>query len=185
MDVKQAQKELERAQARRENIIPLARSVTAECARAIRMVHVNKVGQAKKMRDKIKRDLKKLKSIAKKNHALEVLLSVPYQEYVELEVLLAFKEKRKVPSLHVAPDAYLLGTLDAIGEGKRVCMDLLAKRRVDEAGKLFDKMEEVYYSMHGLTFPKRLVSGLKPKQDAMRGVLERLHHSIAEARMRK
>lgn len=184
MDLKAAEAELEKLYTTREYVLPAQRKAVMLCATAIRQIHVGKTADAKKKTKQVEKLIKQLEIKVKKYPRLGSFLNAPYQEYVELRVLLSILDNGKMPKLKVPADAYILGSMDAIGELKRVCMELLAQGKKKEALALFDQMEELYYSMNGYAFPNSLVPGLKHKQDTMKAVLEKLHHTIAEARMR-
>ncbi len=185
MDLRKAEQELGKLYREREKIMPLQRKAVALCASSIRKVHTGKMAEAERGKRQVELLLSKMGAKAKKRPELAGFLATPYQEYVELSVLLSVVKGGKMPKLSVPASTYLLGALDAIGELKRVCMELLAHGQLTEARLLFDKMEGIYYSMEGYSFPNSIVQGLKHKQDAMKGVLEKLHHTIAEARMRE
>ncbi len=178
MDLVSAEQELNKRYATREKWMPLSRSIVAECAKAIREVHVQK--KTKRL-TKIKTDIKKLEKIVSKDSRLTSLLSTPYQEWVELEVLLCFVGNKPLPKLIVPPEYYVLGVLDAIGEGKRLSLELLLKSKNKDALKMYQRLEETYYSMEGYSFPKSIVPGLKSKQDAMKRSLEGLYQIIVQA----
>jgi len=183
-DLKTAEKELEALYQQREKVLPLQRKAVRDSSLAIRQVQVGNLGEAEKMAAGIKAQIDEMEKLVAKWPRLAGQLNTPYQEYAELMVLLSVVKTGKVPSLDVPPEAYLTGTLDAIGELKRVCMELLASGKTAEAVALFKTMEEVYYSMQGYAFPDSIVPGLKAKQDAMKALLERLHSTLAEARAR-
>jgi translin len=186
MNLKKAREEIEALQKVRESVIEEKRAVVIECSKAIRDVHTGNVEEAKKKAGGIKEALDGLeKKLGDYPVLVERMLRVPYQEYVELMVLLSVTENHELPGLDVPPDCYILGVLDAIGEMKRSAMDLLLDDKAEEAVKLHEKMEEIYYSMQGYAFPNSLVPGLKHKQDAMKRVLESLHTILVEARIRK
>jgi len=184
MNLKKAEAELKKLYAARERIMPIQRKAVALCASSIRQVHTGKIKEAEVGKKRVEALLSKLLSRVEKQPRLLPFLATPYQEYVELSVLLSMLKNGKMPMLDVPADAYILGSLDAIGELKRECMELLAQGEIKKALVLFNSMEKLYYSMAGYAFPNSLVQGLKHKQDAMKGVLEKLHHTMAEARMR-
>lgn len=184
MDLKSAESEIGKLYNAREKVMPLNRKAVAVCAAAIRQVHVGNLRGAKAMAKEAAALIAQLKKAVAKEPRLAAFLGTPYQEYVELCVLVSMAETGKMPKLDVPADAYLLGALDAVGELKRACMEMLARGKRGEALALFEKMEGLYYSMEGYSFPSSLVPGFRHKQDAMKAVLERLHDTLAEARMR-
>ena len=184
MDLKAAEAEIGELYNEREKVMPLNRKAVTTCAAAIRQVHVGNIRGAKAMVKDAAALIAQLEKAVATEPRLEPFLGTPYQEYVELMVLISMVEEEGMPKLDVPADAYLLGSLDAVGELKRVCMELLAKGKRKEALALFGKMEEMYYSMEGYSFPNSLVPGFRHKQDAMKAVLERLHETVCGARMR-
>ena len=184
MDLKNAESELGTLYKTREYILPVQRKAVMLCATAIRQVHVGNIAEAERIGGEALAEIKDLESKVEKFPRLRTFLGTPYQEYAELMVLLSMLENGEMPELDLPAEAYVLGSLDAIGELKRVCMELLAQGKKEDAIGLFGKMEGLYYSMQGYAFPNSLVPGFKHKQDVMKGVLENLHHTIAEARMR-
>jgi len=94
-------------------------------------------------------------------------------------------EKGEVPSpadLKAPFDAYILGLCDVVGELRRKVLDSLRKDRVNDAIKFFNYMEEIYSEILKLHYPQGLIP-LKPKQDAMRSIIERTRSDITMALM--
>ena len=88
-----------------------------------------------------------------------------------------------MPKVDVPPKFYLLGLGDAIGELKRVGMELLSAHKTKEAQALKEELEDLYYEFSKKTYPNAIVPGLKPKQDAMRRVLNDYNDSIHRHKM--
>jgi translin len=183
MNLETAEKDLTSLQEKRNALLTKRRAVIVDCAKGIRCVHKHEMGEAKKKLAEAKEKLGYLEKTVKKNPSMSYLLTLCYQETVELEVLVHVIEKKELPELDVPPDAYLLGVLDALGELKRRAMDLLMQGKYDEAMDLYEKMEEIYYSMEGYSFPNSIVEGFKHKQDVMKRVLERLHETLTTAKI--
>jgi translin len=184
MDVKTAEKELLALQRVRERMFADTRGIVIDCAKAIRMVHAGRLGSAKKAARKVRGALAKQSKVVKKFPSLSGVLATPFQEYAELEVLIAFAEGKPLPRLGVPAESYLTGVLDGLGEAKRLCMDALAAGRTRDAEKMFKRMEDVYHGLEAMSFPKSLVPGLKPKQDSVKRTIEGLYQTIVEAKMR-
>lgn len=184
MNLKEAEKKLKKIYEVKDKLLIERKKVVMNCAQGIRAVHTGKYSLAKKKLKLAKKNMKGLERIAKKYPGLSNLLNICYQEIVELESLLSVIETGKLPNVDAPPDAYLLGVLDALGELKRTAMGLLMKGKYDEAMKLYETMEDIYYSVEGFAFPNSLVDGFKRKQDVMKHVLEKLHDTLVEAKMR-
>lgn len=184
MNIETAEKELTKTNEVRDKLLSEKRLVIRKCALGIRAVHTEDYGKAHEQLKEAKKMMGKLEEKTKKHPELTGTLNTPYQEIVELEVLLGVIENGEIPEVDAPPDAYLTGVLDAIGEMKRVVISYLMKGEDEKASELYDKMEETYYSMEGFAFPNSLVNGFKHKQDIMKRVLERLYETLAETKIR-
>ncbi|MCD4740677.1 hypothetical protein K8R43_05840 [archaeon] len=184
MNVEKAEKELMKIHELRDELLDKRRLLVRKCAMGIRAVHIEDYKLAHQKLKEAKKEFGELREKTKETPRMQYLLTICCQEIVELEVLLGVLEKGKLPDVDAPPDAYLTGVLDALGELKRTAIGLLMKGEYDKAMQLYKQMEEIYYSMEGLTFPNSLVEGFKRKQDVMKKVLERLYETLAEAKMR-
>lgn len=185
MNINKAEKELLALHEMRERVIKMRRDVVVLCSRAIRDIHTYNYSVAKEKLKHVRNKIRKLENIIKKHEQLRSGIGLCYQEYVELEALLGIIEKGKLPELNVPAEYYLLGVLDAIGELKRRCIELLLNGKEKEAKRLYDKMEGIYYRMEGYSFPNALVPGFKHKQDIAKRVLESLYIILVEAKIKK
>ena len=73
---------------------------------------------------------------------------------------------------------YLLGLGDAIGELKRIGMELLSEHKLKQAEKLADDLENLYFEFSQSVYPNSIIPRLKHKQDVARQVLNVLHEEI-------
>jgi translin len=185
MNLKQAKSEMDKTQKSREGLMGSKREIVILCSKAIRDIHTYNYAAAKEKLKGIESEIARIEKVLKSNPEMKKrLLGICYQEYVELKVLLGVIDNGKLPELKVPPEHYILGVLDAIGELKRRAMDLILKGETDKAMKLYDTMEAIYFEIEGLAYPGSLVPGLKPKQDAMKRVLESLYVTLVEAKIR-
>jgi translin len=184
MNLEKADKELMELHDARDDLLAKRQSIIMKCAKGIRAVHIEDYDTAEKKLKEAKKELEELEKKTADKPRINCFLMPCHQEVVELEVLLGVIKKGELPDVNAPADAYLTGVLDALGELKRTAMGMLMKGEYDEAMKLYEKMEEIYYSMEGFTFPNSLVDGFKHKQDVMKKVLERLYETLAEAKMR-
>lgn len=184
MDIKKAGKELTKIQTDKEKLMPLSRGIVQDCAKAIRMVHTYDEKKSKAMLRKVRKDVKRLQRATQKQPAFRGMLLVPEQEWVELEMLIAFMDGYDLPEVSCGPAAYLLGVMDGIGECKRVVLDMLSEGMVEDADEALEWLEDSYHEVHGMAFPKSIVPGLKHKQDAMKRTLDALHAAVRDAEAR-
>jgi len=172
-------RELEKMYQAREKAIKINREIVPLCAQAIRDIQKDQYKRAEKNLQKIKRLVKKSEKIlARYPDVLVNVLSSAYQEYAELSIFLSYLKTKKLPKIDVPPRFYILGLGDAIGELKRVGMELLSQHKIKEAERLREELEDLYFEFSKNTYPNSLVPGLKPKQDAMRRVLNDFNNAI-------
>ncbi len=165
--------------------MPLSRGIVQDCAKAIRLVQTYEEKKSKALLRKIRQDVKRLQRATKKQPQLSGLLIVPEQEWVELEMLVAFMDGYDLPEVDCGPAAYILGIMDGIGECKRIVLDMLSEGMVEDADDALEWLEDSYHEVHGMAFPKSLAPGLKQKQDAMKRVLDALHAAVRDAEARE
>jgi translin len=105
------------------------------------------------------------------------------QECVEAILLQRVVERRSFPSpkeLGVAPEAYLAGLADLVGEVRRLALAALAEGALDDAVRYLALMESVYRTLARFESPRAIVQ-LKPKQDSARALVERTRGDVALA----
>lgn len=96
-------------------------------------------------------------------------------EYVEAVQLysIAFEGKLKdLGELGVHSIPYILGTIDLIGELKRMSLELLRKEEYAESFKYFQFAEEIYEEFSEIDFADTVVPGLRRKLDIYRKVID-------------
>jgi translin len=107
------------------------------------------------------------------------------QEGVEAVLLAAAIDGDPFPTpsdLGVAPEPYLLGLGDVVGEIRRLALSELTLGEVDRAADRLALMESVYHTLLGFETARAIVS-LKPKQDTARALLERTRGEVTMARL--
>ena len=93
----------------------------------------------------------------------------------------------EIPSyrvLEITPAAWVLGLADSIGELRRDMLDRLMKGDLQEATRIFSKMEELCDVLMTLDI-KDSVAPVRRKQDIARGIMDRSRTDITTALMMK
>ena len=93
----------------------------------------------------------------------------------------------EIPSyrvLEITPAAWVLGLADSIGELRRDMLDRLMKGDLQEATRIFSKMEELCDVLMTLDI-KDSVAPVRRKQDIARGIMDRSRTDITTASMMK
>jgi len=184
--IKKIIRELDEKVKVREEALKAQREIIPLCAQAIRDVQKNKKKKALGKVKKIDAKIKKVEKLLKKHpDMVKPVLGIAYQEYAELMILLNYLENKKLPSLNIPAEYYLLGLGDAIGELKRVGMQFLAQGKIEEAEELYNELEELYYNYSEFVYPNSIVPSLKQKQDVSRRVLNSFSEQLLNFRIHK
>ncbi|MEM0294125.1 MAG: haloacid dehalogenase [Saccharolobus sp.] len=173
----------------REKVLLMARELIRYCGETISLSHRGKKEEALK---KYEMAITKALDIQKVIIAFPELLygdvGVAFQELAEASIIISlyFNIKLKLANELRIPDIYyILGIADAIGEMRRMVLELLKKNNVEEAEKTYELMETLYEVLWGFEYPKALVPGLRQKVDGLRRLLEETNHDIFLAKLGK
>jgi translin len=96
-------------------------------------------------------------------------------EYAEAILLFHIMNENNIISykeMNISPVPYLLGLGDVIGEIRRVIIDMIRKEDFENAWKLFEIMEEVFFQLSNMDYPDALVPGLRHKVDTARRLID-------------
>ena len=178
-------KELGETQDRREFLLKNTREIIILCSRSIIAVHKGDLDKGKDSLKKAKVLLNKYKK--KTTPELRRYLITPEQEFVEAACLIAIVEKREIPSdkqLSVMPESYVLGLLDCIGELKRKVFDEIRIGEIEEAGRIFEVMENLYLHLYTFSMYDKVVKESRRKIDVNRILVEDVRSVITEEKRR-
>lgn len=100
------------------------------------------------------------------------------KEVVEAHITYAIIQDTDLPTaadLNVEGSTYLRGMAEAATECRRFILDIMRheQRRLDEAERLLDWMDDIYGQLITFDFPDALTHGLRRQTDIVRSVLER------------
>ena len=90
------------------------------------------------------------------------------------------KEVPSYTTLNVTPQAWAMGLADCLGELRRILLTLLMNDRMNEAKKVFEKMEIICDSVLSFDVPDAILP-IRRKQDVARSVMERTRSDLANA----
>jgi translin len=184
--LKKVKKELDAVCSARERAIKVQREIVPLCAQAIRDIQKNKYQEARGKLKKIEGKIRGSQKILKKYpEVADILLGPAYQEFAELSIFLGYIKNRKLPKVNVPAKYYLLGLGDAIGELKRVGLELLAQHKLKEAEKLEAELKDLYFEFSQYVYPNAVVPGLKHKQDVAQKILADFHNLIQSYKLMK
>lgn len=144
------------------------REIIRECSKAIKEIHSGKIQDAEKRIKNAEERFKKLpQDCSMYPHRLHIA-----QEIFESKILLSAVKKGKIQKPEQPYEAFLTGSLDAIGELKREMYEALRKGNKKEAEKYFRLMEEIYDQSLHFKFSESVLAGFRRKQDVARIQLE-------------
>lgn len=107
------------------------------------------------------------------------------QEGVEALLLGAIVSRAPLPGpddLQIAPEVYLLGLGDVVGEVRRLALHDLTAGEISAAEAKVRLMDRLYRTLMRFDTSRSIVS-LKPKQDTARALLERTRGEVTMARL--
>lgn len=165
---------------RQDQVLVLSREIVRDCATAIKHLHTGEMKTAKQLVVEIDAKIKKLSSI---KQGFEGTAAIAFQEYVEIKTLIAILEEKPLPdfeSLGIDYRQFLSGLADVTGELHRSMLIALRNKNVKKAEYLFDCMETIYDNLMTLKYSSSLVGALKPKQDSIRGQVEKARGQLLE-----
>ncbi|MXY37899.1 MAG: RNA-binding protein [Cenarchaeum sp. SB0665_bin_23] len=174
---------LEETQRFREQIHTESRRIIADCSRIIIQIHQGQYKEAQDMLHNTKSSLIKLQDIATSRDIVTV-----EQEYTEAHTLYNIVNHDRVPlpeQIGVAPEAYILGMLDTIGELKRFMLNCIRNDNLDTAYHTFDTMETLYECLYPFAAYNTILKESKRKLDVCRITLESSRAIVTEERRRQ
>ena len=168
----------------REIAIKSSRSIIRKASQAIVMMHRNE--NTTDILRTLKEEVWHLKSLLMKDFPDLIFTGFvqnAFQEYCEALIFYAILHRNDIPEpsqLGVNPEAYLMGLADVAGELRRESLEALRRGDVENAEKYMCIMEEIYETLLRFNYPSGLVP-LRPKQDFVRGILEKTRSEITLA----
>ncbi len=170
----------------RERALAASRTITRQCANAIRSTHRGEWQQAQGALDEVGVRLEELRGmlVGFPEVYWAGYLQDALKEYAEGRITLALVQHGPVPGfealgVEVAP--YLNGLGEAVGELRRRALDIIRHGEAQEAEDLLDAMEEIYNILITVDYPDALTGGLRRTTDNARGILERTRGDITFA----
>ncbi len=178
--IAEIKEELDKKDARREEVFAAAREIRRLSTRAIREMHLNRYEAAGELLSEAER---LISGLSTEDFEFS-LLQEAVEESVEAVLTLRILKGEDIPShreLRVPAEWYLLGLGDVVGELRRRILDLLQKEDFDEIDRLMDVMDEITHELSSLVYPSAIVA-IKRKQDVARMILERTLGEVTLAR---
>jgi translin len=168
----------ERRTAARENALSRVRTLTRNCANAIRAIHREERKEAeqyletsKALVNSLRHDLTEYPDLYLAGYTQDAL-----KEYAEANIVFSILGNGDLPSpegLGLEPATYMQGLAEAVGELRRYCLDALLKLQYHEAERSLEHMDEIYDILVTMDYPDAITGGLRRLTDIARSITER------------
>ncbi len=170
----------------RETALATSRSLTRQCANAIRATHRHEWDAARQLLDQAGLIAAELRTRLADHPDL---LNAGYsqdalKEYAEARLTYAMVHGEALPGaeeIDVQPAAYLNGLAEAASELRRYILDGLRQGDVATGERLLATMDDVYSLLVTVDYPDAVTGGLRRTTDALRAVLERTRGDLTAA----
>ncbi len=169
--------------AAREKALPLCRETIRHCSNAIRAVHRQEFGQAKKLLASARNLLTEAEGGIADYGGLgsSGFFRDARKEFAEGSITLALVTGKRLPDpdgLGIDAVAYLNGLGEAVGELRRYLLDSMRRGDLSKGEELLSAMDDIYNTLVTMDFPDAITGGLRRTTDMVRGVLERTRSDL-------
>jgi translin len=169
--------------AERDRALTQTRTITRNCAKAIRAIHRNELNLAKKrlsdagiLVENLHDNLVNYPDLYFTGYTQSAL-----KEYAEANIFLQLVEDDHIPDpeeLGLVYSTYLQGLAEVVGELRRRCLDNLRHGHSEESERLLTHMDEIYAVLITMDYPDAITGGLRRLTDIVRGITERTRGDI-------
>ncbi len=177
---------LDEVDAAREHALPASREIVRLSATAIKHVHRGEWAEAEQMLNRTGAAVRELRDKVETQPAIRSagFVQDAQKEYAEAVITDACVRGQEFPDLDevgVEPAAYLNGIAEAIGELRRYVLDCIRLEKLDQAERILEQMDTMYYVLLTFDYPDAVSQGLRRRVDADRGIIERTRGDLTNA----
>ena len=176
---------LDKLDQRREEILPISRSVIRDCSNAIKCIHRKEFDIYKEKILIIKSNHEKLMNLVNAEPGVfKKFLKTPEQEYAEAVTFYSIVTKQELPTpseLNIDPLNYAFGLADTIGELRRFALDNIRNSQLSDLNQILEDMDDIYTILVSMDFTDALTFGLRRATDVTRGILEKTRGDLTVA----
>lgn len=188
--LKEVEKELIHKDEVRENAQQSMRKATSLSKQAIFFIHQKRHKEARKLIEKSKEIISKLKTLAKENPDIiySGRFSAALQEYSEASIFLELIQNSRFVTpteINVPSSDYVLGLADVVGEYRRLTLDALREGNAEKGENCLKTMDEIYIELMAMDEAYMLVPGLRRKCDVARRIIESTRGDVTQEVRRK
>ncbi len=169
---------LDEKNAAREAALKLSREAIRFAANSIRATHREEWEEAEALMAESRARVMECKELLQAHQDIYFAgyTQDAQKEYAESEITMGIVRGLPLKSpeeLGVEPAPYLNALGEAIGETRRHALDVIRKGGLEQAEKLLEAMDDVYYALVTFDYPDAVTNGLRRTTDMVRGVTER------------
>ncbi len=161
----------------RDTLIKNGRDVIKLSGWAINAIHRGNLGDAEKYINEMVEKTKAFIELARRDQYLwhSGFVNNVLSEYAEAMLLYKLVVEGELlgpEELGIGEVPYLQGLGDTLGELRRLALDLMRVGKLDDAERVIDVMEALYYELRALEYPDALMPGVRHKIDVARRLLD-------------
>ncbi len=170
----------------RDAALAKARELTRHASLAIRAIHREEEGEARKelaaattLANEMRERLKEYPDLYFAGYTQDAL-----KEHAEAALTVALIRGENLPTpedLGVEYPAWLNGLTETLGELRRRCLDLLRPGYSNEVERLLAAMDDIFTQLVTMDYPDAVTDGLRRRTDMARGIIERTRADITVA----
>ncbi|MCS7011860.1 MAG: haloacid dehalogenase [Anaerolineales bacterium] len=179
----QIRRDFEEQNTARDRALAQARSLTRECALAIRAVHRREfeamqahLDMAHQLATELRAGLEPYPDLYHSGYTQDAL-----KEYAEANITCALIRHEPLPTpqeLGLLPATYLNGLAESIGELRRRILDILRHGYSEEVEVLLNHMDDIYAILVTMDYPDAITAGLRRQTDIARSLIERTRGEV-------
>jgi translin len=162
----------------RDQALTQTRTLTRNCAHAIRAIHRNELQlakhnlmEARQLVILLQNELHDYPGLYYAGYTQDAL-----KEFAEASIVYALIGSDSLPTpqdLGVEESTYTNGLAETVGELRRRCLDILRHGYSEEAERLLNQMDEIYAVLITMDYPDAITGGLRRQTDIVRSIIER------------
>ena len=184
-ELEKVYKELEVLEKAREELIKLCRELRIHSTKAIAKIHAGNLEEAEEHVSRAKEVLSKVINY-KEYPFYRTISGEAMQEFVESVIFLSYVKGKTAPEFReIEYPSILTGYADAVGELRRLALDMMRIGDVEKAESCIEAMEEIYNHLIQFSFPEKLVPNLRHKVDVARNLIDRTKSDLLSAKLLK
>jgi translin len=178
--------DLEKKDASREKVLPLARELIRYASITIRAIHRQEFEEAARLLAEGKAVREALEEAVSQCDELRYhgFVRDSQKEYTEANAVYALVRGQPLPGpddLKVEYSSYLNGLGDTVGELRRFLLDGMRRGDLSRCEEFLSAMDDIYTVLVTMDFPDAITGGLRHTTDQVRGILEKTRGDVTMA----